>query len=233
VKQGNIFLIPSALNENFPDVLPAYAKEIVHGLTFFIVENEKTARHYLRKIGYRKNFDEITMIALKNDDDFAGNIELKEKLLLEKNAGIISEAGMAGIADPGAAAIQWAHQQGFRIVPLIGPSSMFLALAASGLNGQQFAFHGYLPVKSDERKKKILQLEEESRRKNQTQIFMETPYRNNALLKDISEINGETLLCIASDITSVDELIQTKKIKEWKKSIPDLKNKPTIFLLLA
>ncbi|MBK9731393.1 MAG: SAM-dependent methyltransferase [Chitinophagaceae bacterium] len=204
------------------------------GISFFIVENERSARRFLRSIGYHKNFDEGTMIAVVKDEDFVAP-EMMYKYLQEGNdVGVISEAGCPGIADPGAAAVLWAHEKGIKVVPLIGPSSIFLALMASGLNGQQFAFHGYLPVNSAERKAKMKELEEESLRKNQTQLFMETPYRNMALLKDILECcRQRTLLCIATDITLSSEKIITQPISFWGKQLPDLHKKPTLFLLLA
>jgi 16S rRNA (cytidine1402-2'-O)-methyltransferase len=174
------------------------------------------------------------MLKVDDDQNFLPDKKLLQHFQEGKNAGIISEAGSPGIADPGSAAVRWAHQNKIHVTPLVGPSSIFLALMASGLNGQQFSFHGYLPVASSERKKKLKQLEDESQRKHQTQIFMETPYRNDSLLKDILEVlKPSTLLCVAANITLSDEFIFTQHISEWGKNIPDVKKKPAIFLMLA
>lgn len=231
---GKIYLIPSTLGEAAPDFFSDFTKQIIHSLDFFIVENERSARRFLRHTGYRKDFDTIEMLKMDDDTNFLPDEKLLKHFQAGKNAGVISEAGCPGIADPGSAVVRWAHQNKISVTPLIGPSSIFLALMASGLNGQQFSFHGYLPVSSLERKKKLKQLEEESQRKHQTQIFMETPYRNDSLLKDILEvIKSSTLLCIASVVTLPDEFIFTQTISDWRKNIPDLKKKATIFLMLA
>ena len=231
---GSIYLIPSLLGEDAEDCFTAAVKEKIFDIEFFIVENERSARRFLRRIGYKKNFDEVKMMKAETDKEFLADESLLSYLSEGKNIGVISEAGAPGIADPGAAVVRWAHQHLIKAIPLIGPASIFLALMASGLNGQQFCFHGYLPVQSNERRKKISQLEEESHRKNQTQIFMETPYRNESLLKDLLEtLKFATLLCIAANITLSDEFILTQSISSWKNEIPDLKKKPTIFLILA
>jgi 16S rRNA (cytidine1402-2'-O)-methyltransferase len=232
-KTGSLLLIPSSLGEG-SDFYSAEVKEKIFRLEFFIVENERSARRFLRSIGYRKNFDEGTMMRVESDSVFAASPVLLSHLQAGKEVGVLSEAGAPGIADPGSAAVRWAHQHGVKVVPLVGPSSVFLALMGSGLNGQQFCFHGYLPVPSPERKKKIRQLEEESQRKNQTQIFMETPYRNDALLKDLLEtLQPATLLCIACSLTLGDELIRTQPVAAWKKHFPALNRRPAIFLLLG
>ena len=234
ISMGKIYLIPSSLGEETPDFFSDSAKQIIHSLNFFIVENERSARRFLRSIGYKKDFDAVEMLKVDDDNNFLPDKQLLQHFLEGKSAGIISEAGCPGIADPGTSVVAWAHQNKISVTPLVGPSSIFLALMASGLNGQQFSFHGYLPVSSSERKKKLKQLEEESQRKHQTQIFMETPYRNDALLSDIYIVlKPSTLLCIATNITLPDEFIFTQPLSEWKKNIPDLKKKPTIFLIHA
>ena len=231
---GRIFIIPSSLGEEVPDFFSDSAKQIIYSLDFFIVENERSARRFLRSIGYKKDFDAIEMLKVDDDKNFLPDDKLLKHFREGKNAGVISEAGCPGIADPGSAAVKWAHQNRIKVIPLVGPSSIFLALMASGLNGQQFAFHGYLPVSSSERKQKVKELEEESGRKHQTQIFMETPYRNDALLKDILEVlKPSTLLCIAANITLSNEFILTQPSSAWKKKLPDLKKKPAIFLILS
>jgi len=176
----------------------------------------------------------VTLARIENDVDFLPEEKLTAHFLEGKSVGLISEAGCPGIADPGQSLVRWAHQNHVKVVPLIGPSSVFLALMASGMNGQQFTFHGYLPVSSSERKKKLKQLEEESQRNRQTQLFIETPYRNDSLLKDILEVlRPSTALCIASNITLPGEFICTRPVSAWKKNLPDLKKKPSIFLLQA
>jgi 16S rRNA (cytidine1402-2'-O)-methyltransferase len=231
---GRIFLIPSSLGDEGAVAIPAETRQIVLSIDFFIVENERSTRRFLRSIGYTKNFDEGNLLKVERDEDFKGEEKLLHHLKKGNDAGVISEAGCPGIADPGAAVVQWAYQHKIKVVPLVGPSAIFMGLMASGLNGQQFAFHGYLPVSSPERRNKLKQLEEESQRKKQTQIFMETPYRNDSLLKDLLDAcKPSTSLCIASDITLPTEKIYTCSVAEWKKHIPDLKKKPTIFLMLA
>ena len=232
--KGSIYLIPSALGEGSEDFFTSTVKEKIFSIDYFIVENERSARRFLRSVGYKKNFDEVMTIKVENDSEFKGDDKFLSYLKEGRNAGVISEAGAPGIADPGSAVVRWAHQHQIRVIPLIGPSSIFLALMASGLNGQQFCFHGYLPVQQIDRRKKIRQLEEESKQKRQTQIFMETPYRNDSLLKDVVDtLNPSTLLCIAANISLNDEFILTQPVSQWKNKIPDLKKKPTIFLILA
>jgi 16S rRNA (cytidine1402-2'-O)-methyltransferase len=231
---GHFYLIPSSLGEEGAAAIPEATRSMLMEIDFFIVEQERTARRFLRSVGYNKPFNEDSMITIARDEVFVAPELLISCLQQGKHAGVLSEAGCPGIADPGAAAVLWAHQHGVKVVPLVGPSSIFLALMASGLNGQQFAFHGYLPVNSAERKTKLRQLEEDSMRFNQTQLFMETPYRNDALLKDILEsCRPYTLLCIAASITLPSEKIMTQTIQSWKKNLPDLHKKPTIFLLLG
>jgi 16S rRNA (cytidine1402-2'-O)-methyltransferase len=198
----------------------------------FVVENAKTARRYLRAIGYTKNFDTEVVI---NEIDKHGQNEAP-KLLASiskgKNIGIISEAGNPCIADPGYEIVRYAHSRNIKVVPLVGPSSILLALIASGMNGQQFTFHGYLPIQSMDRIKKLRQLEDVARRQNITQIFMETPFRNNSMLKDaFQSLDGDTRLCVACDLTLPTEYISTKKISDWKKQVPELHKRYCIFLM--
>ena len=197
------------------------------------MENERTARRFLKKIWKEINIDAYEWHTIhKAENEVLNNF--KKDILQQKTIGIMSEAGCPGIADPGQILINIAQQNNAKIIPLVGPNSIILALMASGMNGQCFQFVGYLPVDAHERKKKIAELENESVKKNCTQIFIETPYRNNQLLNDILiTAKPETLLCIAVDITSSTESIQTKKIKDWKKDKPDLHKRPAIFLLYA
>jgi 16S rRNA (cytidine1402-2'-O)-methyltransferase len=228
---GKLFLIPSFLGENNPGIIPQQVKEVVETLSEFIVEDARSARRYLRAIGYKKNFD--TEVVMHELDKHATrvNCELLLKNVLQgKDCGIISEAGNPCIADPGNELVAFAHQNNIEVVPLVGPSSILLALISSGFNGQQFSFQGYLPIKEPERSRKIKQLESFSQ--NATQIFMETPFRNQKLLEEVLRAcNDDTKLCIACDLTLASQFIQTKKIGEWKKQKIDINKRYCIFLI--
>jgi 16S rRNA (cytidine1402-2'-O)-methyltransferase len=233
--KGKLYLIPATLGECSVDaVLPANVKSIISKLNIFIVENIRTARRYIRKIDADKSIDDITFFVLNKHTKKEQLPEFLAPISEGRDVGIITEAGVPGIADPGEDVVRMAHEQEINVVPLIGPSSITLALMGSGLNGENFAFNGYLPIQSNERIKKLKMLEKRSHQEKQTQIFMETPYRNNQLIRDILEhCRDHTLLCIASNITLKNESIQTKTIKNWKKSVPDLNKQPAIFLLYA
>ena len=229
---GKLYLIPSFLGEDNKSIIPDQVKEMVGKLDEFIVENAKTARRYLRAIGFTKNFD--TEVVINEIDKHGENIapKLLANISKGKNIGIISEAGNPCIADPGHELVRYAHSRGIQVVPLVGPSSILLALIASGMNGQQFTFHGYLPIQSADRMKKLRQLEEIARRHNITQIFMETPFRNDSLVRDALQVlDGDTKLCVACDLTLPTESISTKKVSDWKKQVPDLHKRYSIFLL--
>lgn len=227
-----LFLIPTILAPDTQEiVLPPQIKSVVSQLNVFFVEELRTARRFISSLKLNKVIDDITFYELNKDTPHDQTLSQLKKL--KTNAGIISEAGCPGIADPGAVAVGFAHQLGHKVVPLVGPSSILMALMASGFNGQSFTFHGYLPIDKPLKIKSLQNLEQTAKKKNQTQIFMETPFRNNQLLEDILQsLNPETLLCIACNVTDEDEFIKTLPIKEWRKSIPDLHKKPTIFLLL-
>jgi 16S rRNA (cytidine1402-2'-O)-methyltransferase len=231
---GKIYLLPMLLGDTSVDlVIPHEVKKQIISLDTFFAENIKTTRRYLRRID--KTFD-IDNSLFKILNKKTSSAELAEMLQIVKNgkdAGIISEAGLPGIGDPGSQLIAMAHNENITVIPLSGPSSFVLALIASGLNGQSFAFHGYLPVKQPQLDKQIKDIERISAQLNQTQIFMETPYRNNQMLKQlIDSCNPGTKLCIASNITTSEEYIKTKTISEWKKTTVDLHKKPTVFALL-
>jgi len=233
--KGKLYLIPATIGESQLDmVIPAGIHHIVSRLDYFIVEQVRTARRYIRKLDPVKPIDPITFYIL-NKHTPANEIRgFVEPMLEGHDMGLISEAGVPGIADPGEELVEMAHQHGIQVVPLVGPSSILLALMASGLNGENFAFNGYLPIKSAARIKKLKAIEKKSRYEGQTQIFMETPYRNNGLLDDIlSQCSKETLLCIASGITTGQEMIRTQSIRDWKQQVPDLHKKPAIFVLSA
>lgn len=227
---GKIFLIPSFLGVDSPPIIPQQVKDVVDMLDEFIVENAKSARRYLRAIGFRKNFDtEVLIRELEKHADKQNCEWLLENVLKGKNCGLISEAGNPCIADPGNEIVAYAHRKNIEVVPLVGPSSILLALIASGFNGQQFSFHGYLPIQNPERDKKIKQLENASG--GSTQIFMETPFRNQKLLEEILKTCcDETRLCIACDLTLETQFIKTKPIKEWRKTVPDINKRYCIFL---
>lgn len=228
---GKIYLIPSFLGEENPAIIPEQVKEIVGNLTEFIVEDARSARKFLRAIGYRKNFDtEVTIRELDKHALQQNCSALLQNVFKGINCGIISEAGNPCIADPGSELVAFAHARNIEVIPLVGPSSILLALIASGFNGQQFTFNGYLPIKQPERNRKIKQLENTAR--NTTQIFMETPFRNQKLLDDLLQTcNDATRLCIACDLTLSTQFIKTKFIKDWKQQKPDLHKRYCIFLL--
>ncbi len=233
--QGNIFLIPNVIGEtSVDDVLPLNLKNIITNIDFFIVENIRNARRFLKTIDKNIIIDNLNFLILdKNTSDN----DLNDYLMpaFEGNdIGLISEAGCPCIADPGSKIVNLAHQFNIKVVPISGPSSIFMALMASGLNGQNFAFNGYLPINKSDRTKKIKFFELRSEKENQTQIFIETPYRNNQLLNDIlNTCRANTRLGIASEISTENEFIKTLSIIEWKKIKPDLNKKPSIFILHA
>jgi 16S rRNA (cytidine1402-2'-O)-methyltransferase len=228
---GKVFLIPSFLGEDNAAIIPQQVKDAVQLLDEFIVEDARTARRYLRAIGYHKNFD--TQVTIRELDKHAQKQNcslLLENVLKGKDCGIISEAGNPCIADPGNELVAFAHQNKIEVVPLVGPSSILLALIASGFNGQQFCFHGYLPIKDPERSRKIKQIEAQSAQT--TQIFMETPFRNQKLFDELLKVcQPGTSLCIACDLTLPTQFIRTKKISEWKEDQPELNKRYSIFLL--
>lgn len=230
---GKVYLIPTFLHEDALETIPAYILDSVKDCSVFFVENEKTARRYLKKLWREMVIDDYQWFAIHKAED-----EVKARfiqLLKEgKNIGIISEAGCPGVADPGQILIEAAQKQNAFIKPLVGPSSILLALMASGMNGQQFQFNGYLPIDTNDRKKAIKDLEADSHKRNCTQIFIETPYRNNQLIKDLLQTcREETRICIAVDITAPSESIHTKTVKEWKQQTPDIHKRLGIFLIQA
>jgi len=230
---AKLYLIPNLLSDSpWQQVLPAFNAEIINSISYFIVEDIRNARRFLKKVNRDINIDELTFMELnKHTPDLQKNSYL-DFVRQGKDMGIISEAGCPGVADPGAEIVKLAHRRNITVVPLVGPSSILLALMASGMNGQNFAFTGYLPVKKPDRLKRIQQLENQALQHRQSQIFMETPYRNNHLLNDlISTCQPGTSLCIAADITSGNEMINTRTIAEWKKNLPALDKQPVIFIL--
>ncbi|NMB49754.1 MAG: SAM-dependent methyltransferase [Bacteroidales bacterium] len=228
-----LYLIPSTLGDTPVErVLPSYNTEIVSRLRFFIVENVRTARRFLKKCHADIDIDKLTFYELNKHTNRNDIPEFLQPLKEGNSMGIISEAGCPAVADPGAEIVALAHREGYKVVPLVGPSSPLLALMASGFNGQNYAFHGYLPIDSNERAKAIKKLETHAYNENQTQLFIETPYRNQKLAEDILlHCKPQTRLCIAMNITCEDEYIATKTVKEWKNRLPDMNKKPCVFLL--
>jgi len=229
---GRLYLIPSPLSDEAPaGMIPEFVKTTVSALRFFIVEDKRTCRRFLRKLDPSFPIDDSTFFIF-NEHTVRTDLEkFLEPARKNKDIGIMSEAGLPCVADPGFEIVQTAHQMGIHVIPLPGISSIFMALMASGLNGQSFAFHGYLPVKKDEKVKRLKQLISISSSERQTQIAMEAPYRNNPFLDDLLEtLPSKTLLCIAADITSPAEFIKTSTVSEWKKNKPDLNKKPALFL---
>lgn len=234
--RGTLYLVPASLGESRPDaVLPEDVLRISRSLRYFIVENAKSARAELKRIGLACPIQDIDIRTLPSEPGQPDLDALLFPLSKGVSAGLMSEAGVPAVADPGARLVRAAHEKGFRVVPLVGPSSLLLALMAYGLNGQCFAFHGYLPVREPERSRRIAELERASRRERRTQIFIETPYRNVALYKVLTETcRPDTLLCLASALTTGDERIATKRIGDWRAApAPALEKRPTVFLLLA
>jgi 16S rRNA (cytidine1402-2'-O)-methyltransferase len=230
---GKLYLIPTTLGDTEPlEVMPLSVKKVVEEIDYYIVENEKSARRFIKKISPKKNQPSLQLMLL---DKYAEEIETTKYLDICKeglSVGLLSEAGVPAIADPGASIVKLAHENNIRVVPLVGPSSILMAMMCSGMNGQNFAFNGYLPIEKGERKKAIKDLEKLSKEKNQSQIFIETPYRNEKMFTDIkATLTPTTNLCIAADITLQSEYIKTMMIKDWKHQQPDLHKKPAIFII--
>lgn len=230
---ANLYLIPNVLSDgNWQNVLPAQIHPILTNTKHFIVENIRTARRFMKQVNREINIDECTFYELNKRTRSSELPSFLKPLSQGFDVGVISEAGCPGVADPGADVVKIAHQKGFKVVPIVGPSSILLALMASGLNGQNFAFVGYLPVKPNERVRGIAALEKQIRNSRQTQIFIETPYRNNQLISDLLKTcSPTTLLCIAANITGENEFIATKTIQQWKGKVPDLHKQPVIYLI--
>ena len=233
IRKGTLYLIPSVLGENPPDhSIPSYNIGIINSLNFFIVEEIRTARRFIKKVSPDFDIEKAQFLVFNEHNNHEDISSLITPLLEGNNVGILSEAGMPCIADPGSEIVALAHEQGILIVPLTGPSSLFLALMASGFNGQNFAFHGYLPIEKMNRINKIKEIERNIYSNNQTQIFIETPYRNQQMFQALLEsCNNTTLLCIACDLTTQEEFIKVKTIYQWKKIKPEINKRQVVFLL--
>jgi 16S rRNA (cytidine1402-2'-O)-methyltransferase len=231
---GKLYLIPTTLGEETEplEVMPLSVKKVIEQVDYFIVENEKSARRFIKKISPKKSQPSLQLMLL---DKYAEELETSKYLDACKqgiHVGLLSEAGVPAVADPGASIVKLAHEKGIQVVPLVGPSSILMAMMASEMNGQNFAFNGYLPIDKSDRKKAIKDLERVSKDKNQSQIFIETPYRNDKLFTVLKAVlTPSTQLCIAADITLPSEYIKTLEVKDWKHQKPDLHKRPAIFII--
>lgn len=229
----SLYLIPTTMGDTSIDkVLPKYNTEIINSLSFFIVENIRTSRRFLKKCNPEIDIDALTFYELNKRTLSKDIATFLNPMRMGESIGVISEAGCPAIADPGADVVAIAQKENYKVVPLVGPSSILMSLMASGFNGQSFAFHGYLPIETNERIRELKELENKVYRDNQTQIFIETPYRNNKMAEDILEnCKPQTKLCIAMNITCDNETIITKKVGAWRGKLPDMHKQPCVFLI--
>jgi 16S rRNA (cytidine1402-2'-O)-methyltransferase len=231
--KGKLYLVPNTLGDSNPmDVLPQTVQRAIELMDTFIVENEKDARKFIKSICPEKVQASLKLSPLNKRTEKSEHFAMIKPCLEGQDIGLMSDAGCPGVADPGAAIVKLAHENGIQVIPLVGPSSILLAVMASGMNGQSFAFNGYLPIDKDEKKATLKSLEKLSVDKNQSQLFIETPYRNNKMMEDLLQIlNPATSICVAADITLSTEYIKTMRVSEWKKAKVDLHNRPCIFII--
>lgn len=234
--KGTIYMIPSPISDDTPvwDVLPEANRKVMDSLDYFIVENTRSARRFLSKAGVKRRIEELEFVELNEHTTDEREVERMLRPVVEgRSAGVISEAGVPGVADPGAAIVALAHRHGVRVVPLVGPSSILMSVMASGLNGQSFAFVGYLPIKEPERGRRLKELERRVVDERQSQLFIEAPYRNVKLFETlVKSLSPRMKLTVATDITAPDEFIRTLAVEEWRKAgVPQIEKRPTIFLL--
>ncbi len=231
--KGKLYLIPTRLGDDVPlEVLPISIKKVLEQINHYIVENEKPARRFIKKVSPSKSQRALIIQSVNKYTDTAEIPGYLTPCLNGESIGLLSDAGCPGVADPGAEVVKIAHEKGIQVTPLVGPSSILLAMMSSGMNGQNFTFNGYLPIDKSERKSNIKQLEKISLEKNQAQIFIETPYRNDKMFSDLkSFLHQDTRLCIACDITLTTEYIVTKTISEWQQVEIDLHKRPTIYII--
>lgn len=231
--KGVLYLIPTTLGSDaWEEVIPQYVAAIARDISHFVVEDVRSARRYLSRIGIPTPISELNFEEFNKHSPEQDISKLIAPLLRGENIGLLSEAGVPAVADPGASLVQAAHRQGIKVVPLVGPSSIIMAMMASGFNGQNFAFVGYLPINSKERMHRIKQLELRAKTEQQTQLFIEAPYRNNQLLQSLVEtLKPETMLHVSCDLTLPTEFVLTKSVKEWQKKMPDLHKRPSIFAI--
>jgi len=234
-RRGSLYLLPNTLGDVAPEaVIPTPALDRARSLDYIIAEDPKAARAFLKRIAPARPLQSIRVERLDHNTKGSDIPALLEPLLAGSDAGLLSEAGLPAVADPGASLVRLAHEKGVRVVPLSGPSSILLALSASGLDGQRFAFHGYLPIAETELVSTLKECERQSRKLKQTQIFIETPYRNDRTLATmLRAVAPATLVCVATDLTLESESVKTQPAAAWRKETPQLKGRPTVFLLLA
>ena len=232
-QNGNLYLIPCPLGETPPlEVLPLLVKKAIEEIDHYIVEHEKNARRFIKSLVPRKSQSDLHFEIINKFTNTSEIPDMLNPCLEGKDIGVISDAGCPGIADPGAAVVAEAHAKGIKVVPLVGPSSILLAMIASGFNGQNFAFNGYLPIDKKERKTEIKRLERISKEQDQSQLFIETPYRNNQILESLmNTLQPQTQLCVACDITLSSEYIKTQTAEAWKRTKVDLDKRPTLFII--
>ena len=230
---GKLYLIPTGLGDNAPlEVLPISVKKIIEHIDTYIVENEKAARKFIKTISSGKSQASLNLFSLNKFTDPLEIPSFLEECLAGDSIGLLSDAGCPGIADPGAEVVKIAHQKHIQVIPLVGPSSIILAMMSSGMNGQNFAFNGYLPIDKADRKSKLKQLEKRSFDEQQSQLFIETPYRNNSILEDLSTVlHPQTRICVACDLTLPSEYIKTQTAKDWKLSKMDFHKRPALFII--
>ena len=235
IPPGKLYLIPAPVSENTQnEVIPERVKTELKSIQNFLAEDIRTARRYLSSLKIYDSIEPLSFAVLNKGSKEQELRTLLSPIFEGKSVGIISESGCPGVADPGALAVRFAHANEIKVIPLVGPSSILLALMASGMNGQRFAFQGYLPIDANESQKAIKGFESESRSKNQTQIFIETPYRNNAVMANLlNTLHPDTLLCVAVDITGQNEFIRTSPVREWRSKAHDWPKQPAVFLFLT
>ncbi len=233
--KGKLFLFPTTLSDDTQDrVLPPEIRDLIKGVHYFLCENVRTARRFISSLKVHPSIEGLHFEVLDKDTPQGRLRDLMLPVMNGQDAGILSEAGCPGVADPGAIAVAYAHENNIQVVPLVGPSSILLALMASGLNGQNFAFHGYLPIEGKEAAQTIKDLERESRERKRTQIFIETPFRNNALMSHLlKSLRNDTRLCVAANITAADEHIRCHTVAQWKAAVPTFGKVPAVFLFQA
>lgn len=233
--KGRLYLIPSPLGDNDPsEVIPSQVLSSLKSISHFAVEDVRTARRYLSKAGLKGSIESLSFYEISEHTTYEDAEKILHVLLDGNDVGLISEAGLPAVADPGAMLVELSHKHDIQIVPFVGPSSLMLALMSSGLNGQRFSFHGYIPIKTEERKAKLKEMERESKSLNVTQLFIETPYRNDSLLHDIlSTCRPDTMLCIAADITLPEAFIKTAPVSWWLSHPVNIGKRPCVFLILA
>ncbi|NOX85113.1 MAG: SAM-dependent methyltransferase [Chlorobi bacterium] len=232
--KGKLYLIPATLGdfETMDEVIPLYNKQIIHSLTAFIVENARTARRFIKRTGHPLPIRELTFVEIGKHASLSDALSFFKETIQRQSVGLLSEAGTPCVADPGSVVVKAAHENNVEVVPLTGPNSILLALMASGFNGQSFTFHGYLPVDKKQLAEKIRNMELKARKEGQTQIFIETPFRNHHLFEQLLKTcRPETKMCIAVNLTMPSQKVRTLSIEEWKKQKVDLAKKPAVFLI--